>query len=345
MVHYGQRRNYIQPIQAKWFNILKLINRMKAVVYKEYGPPEVLQLAAVEKPVPKDNEVLIRIYASAVNSGDIRLRKADPFAVRLMFGLVRPGKQVLGVVFAGEIERIGKNVTLFKNGDQVYGTSVKHFGAYAEYLCLPEDGIMSIKPARLTYEEAAVIPFGGTTALHFLTKAKIQSGQKVLIYGASGAVGTAAVQLAKYFGASVTAVCSTVNLAMVKSLGADRVIDYSKEDFSKSGELFDIIFDTTGHSPFSGAVKSLQKNGYYLRVVHMAASPIVKGLWMSLTSNKKVMGGVAKEKPEDLIFLNRLIEAGQFKPVIDRSYPLEQMVEAHRYVEKGHKKGNVAITV
>jgi NADPH:quinone reductase-like Zn-dependent oxidoreductase len=318
---------------------------MKAVVYEKYGPPEVLQLKEVEMPVPKDNEVLIKVHATAVNSGDVRMRKADPFAVRFMLGLIRPGKNVLGIVLAGEIESVGKNVTLFKKGDQVYGTSVKNFGAYAEYKCLPEEGVLAIKPASLTYKEAAAIPFGGTTALHFLKKAKIQSGQKVLIYGASGAVGTAAVQLARYFGADVTGVCSTANLEMVKSLGAGKVIDYTKEDFSKGTEAYDIVFDTVGKSPFSGSVKSLKKNGYYLRVVHMALAPVIRGLWISSTSNKKVIGGVTSEKAEDLIFLNKLIEAGQLKPVIDKTYPLEQIAAAHRYVEEGHKKGNVVITV
>jgi NADPH:quinone reductase-like Zn-dependent oxidoreductase len=318
---------------------------MKAIVYERYGPPEVLHLKEVENPTPRPNEVLVRIYATAVCSGDVRMRKADPWAVRLMLGLIRPGIKILGIVLAGEIEAVGKEVTLFKEGDPVYGTTVKSFGAYAEYKCLPEDGVLTIKPASLTYKEAAAIPFGGTTALYFLRKAKIKAGQKVLIYGASGAVGTSAVQLAKYFGAEVTGVCSTTNVAMVKSLGADKVIDYTKEDFSKNREAYDIIFDTVGKSPFSGSVKSLKKNGYYLRVVHMALSAVVRGLWISLASNKKVIGGVTKETAGDLIFLNSLIEAGQLKPVIDRSYPLSEIVEAHEYVEKGHKKGNVMITL
>ena len=318
---------------------------MKAIVYERYGPPEVLHLKEVEKPIPKANEVLIRIYATSVTSGDVRMRKADPWFVRLMLGLTRPKITILGVVLAGEIEAIGKDVTLFKEGDPVYGMTIKHFGAYAEYKCLPEDGILALKPVSLTYKEAAAMPFGDTTALHFLRKAKLKAGQKILIYGASGAVGTSAVQLSKYFGAEVTGVCSTANVAMVKSLGADKVIDYTKEDFSKNGEVFDIIFDTVGRSPFSTSVKSLKKNGYYLRVVHMALSPVIRGLWVSLTSGKKVIGGVANVKAEDLVFLNNLIEAGHLKPVIDKSYPLEEIVEAHQYVEQGHKKGNVVITI
>jgi NADPH:quinone reductase-like Zn-dependent oxidoreductase len=318
---------------------------MKAIVYEQYGSPEVLQLKEVETPSPKDNEVLIRVHATAVNSGDVRLRKADPFAVRFMFGLMRPKKPILGVVFAGEIEATGKNVTRFKEGDPVYGTTGMSFGAYAEYICLPEEGVLAIKPPTLTYKEAAAIPFGGTTALHFLKKGKIQRGQKVLIYGASGSVGTSAIQLARHFGAEVTGICSTTNVAMVKSLGADKVIDYTNEDFNKNGETYDIIFDAVGKSPFSGCIKSLKKNGYYLRIVHMSLSPVLLGLWISMTSSKKVIGGGISETAADLIFLNSLIEAGQLKPVIDRSYPLEEISEAHGYVEKGHKKGNVVITV
>jgi NADPH:quinone reductase-like Zn-dependent oxidoreductase len=318
---------------------------MKAVVYEKYGPPEVLSLKEIEKPAPKDNEVLIRVHAISVNSGDVRMRKADPFAVRFMLGLRRPGKNVLGIVFAGEIEAVGKDVTRFKTGDQVYGTSVKSFGTYAEYLCLPEDGVITIKPTNLSYKEAAAIPFGGTTALHFLRKAKIEKGQKVLVYGASGAVGTAAVQLAKYFGAEVTGVCSANNVEMVRSLGADKVIDYTKEDFSKGAEVYDIVFDAVGMSPFSDCIRLLKKSGYYIRVVHMALAPVVKGLWSSMTSDKKVIGGVTKETAADLAFLNTLVEGAKLKPVIDKTYSLEQIVEAHRYVEQGHKKGNVVVTV
>jgi NADPH:quinone reductase-like Zn-dependent oxidoreductase len=296
-------------------------------------------------PAPKDNEVLIRIYATAVSSGDVRLRKADPFAVRLLFGFFKPKKRILGVVLSGEVEAIGKNVTLFNEGDQVYGSTGMGSGTYAEYICLPENGVLAAKPASLTHKEAAAIPFGGTTALSFLRKGKIQRGQKILIYGASGAVGTSAVQLAKYFGAEVTAVCSTTNLEMVKELGADKVLDYTKGDFSLEPGRYDIILDAVGKSPFSDCVKSLTRNGHYLRVVHLTLSAIFRGLWISITTTKKVIGGGISETAEDLIFLKNVIEEGRLRPVIDRCYDLEQIVEAHTYVEKGHKKGNVIVTI
>ena len=319
---------------------------MKAIVYTKYGSPDVLQLQEVAKPTPKDNEVLIKIFATTVTSGDCRVRKADPFAVRFFNGLTKPQKiTILGNELAGEIEEVGKNVKLFRKGDQVFGQAGMNLGANAEYLCLSEDAALAIKPANLTWEEAAVIPFGGNTALHFLKKGNIRSGQKVLIYGASGSLGTAAIQIAKHFGAEVTGVCSTTNIELVKSLGADNVIDYTNEDFTQSGQTYDIIFDTTGKSPFSGCLKSLKQNGIYLRAVHMALSSIVRGLWTSMTSSRKVIGGVATELKENLVFLKGLVEAGKLKPVIDRRYPFEQIAEAHRYVDNGHKKGNVAITV
>lgn len=319
---------------------------MKAIVYTEYGPPDVLKLKEVDKPIPKADEVLIKINATVVTSGDVRLRKADPFLVRLMFGLFKPKTNILGVDLAGEIEAIGKDVKLFKIGDQVFGSAFNDgFGAYAEYKCLSENTVLTIKPPSVTYEEAASLFFGGHSALHFLRKGNIQAGQKVLIYGASGSLGTYAVQLANYFRAEVTGVCSTTNLELVRSLGADKVIDYTTTDFSKSEDKYDIIFDTIGKSPFSGSVRSLKKKGFYVRAVHMSLAAMIHGLWTSLTSGKKVIGGVANEHLEDLIFLKELVEAGEIKPIIDRTYLLEQMVEAHSYVEKGHKKGNVAITV
>jgi len=317
---------------------------MKAIVYTQYGSPEVLQLKEVEKPLPKDNEILLSVKATAVNSGDWRLRKADPFGVRLFFGLMKPKINILGSVFSGEVESVGKDVTLFKIGDKVFGHTDMRFGAYAEYICLPENGTLALKPNSLTHPEAAVIPFGGTAALHFIKKAAIQPGKRVLINGASGAVGSAAVQLAKYFGANVTGVCSTANIDLVKSLGADSVIDYTKEDFTKNNETYDLIFDTVNKISFSGSLKSLNKNG--LLILSAAGmSEMLQGFWTSMTSSKKVMTGVISHTAEDIGFLKKLIEMEKLKPVIDKTYPLEQVGDAHAYVEKGHKKGNVAISV
>jgi len=323
---------------------------MKAIECTKYGSPDVLKIVEMEKPIPKDNEVLIKISATTVTSGDARIRGFNvpplpwiPF--RLAMGLTRPRKMVLGFTVAGEIESVGKKVKRFVTGDQVFGSTGFKFGAYAQYICLPENGMLVKKPENLSYEEATAGIFGETTALDFLRRGNIRSGQTVLIYGASGSVGTAAVQLAKYFGAHVTGVCSTANLEMVKSLGADEVVDYTLEDYSKSDRIYDIIFDTVGYSPFSGSVKSLNKNGHYLRAVNMELVPILKGLWTGLTTSKKIIGGVAAEKTEDLILIKELFETEVIKPVIDRSYPLEQIAEAHRYVDQGHKKGNVVITV
>ncbi len=323
---------------------------MKAVVYEKYGPPDVLELREVEKPTPKDNELLIRVYATTVTSGDCRMRGSKfpggywLFA-RLMFGLTRPRKKILGFELAGEVEAVGKAVKLFKEGDQVFGGAGFSFGAYAEYICLPEDGVVAIKPADMTYEEAAAVAFGAITSLYFLRdKGKIESGHKVLINGASGSLGTYAVQLAKYFGAEVTGVCSGTNVELVKSLGADKVIDYTEEDFTKSGETYDIVYDTIGNISFSRSKGSLKQNGVHLAAV--AGLPqFAPMLWTSMIGSKKLKGGTTDGCAEDLIFLRELIEAGKIKPVIDRVYPLEEIVAAHRYVDQGHKKGHVVITI
>ncbi|ULQ51765.1 NAD(P)-dependent alcohol dehydrogenase [Flavihumibacter fluvii] len=317
---------------------------MKAAVYTKYGPPEVLQVKEVEKPTPKHNEILIHIKATAVNSGDWRLRKADPFAARFIFGLLRPKINILGSVFSGEVERVGDTVKDFKVGDLVFGHTDLSFGSYAEYNCLPENASIALKPSTISHQEAAVIPFGGLTALHFIKKANIKPGQKVLIVGASGAVGSAAVQLAKSFGADVTGVCSTTNIPLVKSIGANKVIDYTKEDFTKNGETYDVIFDTVNAISISRSIPSLTKNG--IMILSAAGMPeMIQGLWISMTSNKKVMTGVISHNKTGIVFIKELIEAGKYKPVLDRTYSLEQIAEAHAYVEKGHKKGNVAIRV
>jgi len=317
---------------------------MKAITYSKYGPPSVLQLSTVNKPIPKDGEILIRIFATAVNSGDWRLRKADPWAVRLFFGLKKPKINILGSVLSGVIEATGNNVTRFKKGDEVFGATGMSFGAYAEYKCLPQEGILAIKPAGISHQQAATIPFGATTALYFLKKAAIKSGQKVLIYGASGAVGSAAVQLAKSFGAEVTAVAGTSNIELVKSLGADKVIDYKKEDFTTNAETYDVIYETVNKLPFSSSIKCLKKDGTLI-LGASGLSQQLHGILTSITSSKKVISGLISQKAEDMIFLKELVERGVYMPVVDKTYTLEQMAEAHTYVEQGHKRGNVAITV
>ena len=323
---------------------------MKAVVYTKYGSPDVLKLTEVEKPTPKDNEVLVKVLATTVTAGDSRMRSFTvPLSywlpARIALGFKKPKKAILGMELAGEIESVGKDVKRFKKGDQVFASIIEHgFGGYAEYKCLPEDGLLAIKSANLTYEEATTIPIGGRTALYFLREANIQSGQKVLIYGASGSVGTFAVQLARYFDAEVTGVCSTANLDLVKSLGANKVVDYTKEDFTRNGETYDVIFDTVGKSSYTDCIKSLKKDGTYLQAVS-APGISMRMLWTSMTSSKKLVGGGPPRKTEDLLFLRELIEAGKIKPVIDRRYPLAQIREAHSYVDTGRKKGNVVITV
>ena len=303
---------------------------MKAVVYEKYGPPEVLEFKEIEKPVPKENEILVKVRATTVHIGDVRMRSFDVprlqwLPMRLYLGLTKPKREILGMELAGEVESVGKNVTKFKIGNQIFAlTFWMNFGSYVEYKAMPEDGIVTLKPDNLTFEEAAAIPGGGLTALGLIKSMNIRAGQKILIYGASGSVGTYALQLANYYGAEVTGVCSTGNLEMVKSLGANKVIDYKEEDFTHTEERYDFIFDAVGKTSKSECKKLLTTGGKFISVMDYQS---------------------AKPTRTDLFFLKELTEEGKFKPVIDRIYPFAQIVEAHRYVELGHKKGNVAITI
>lgn len=322
---------------------------MKVIVYDRYGPPEVLRVAEAPKPVPKDDEILIKVRVMTVTSGDWRLRSMNvptgfKLISRLIFGVLRPRRRILGMELAGIVEAVGKDVTAFKAGDAVFGFDSKNMGCYAEYKCMAQDGPVAAKPDNLPFEEAAALSFGGTTALYFLGKARLQSGQKILINGASGGVGTALVQLAKHFGAEVTGVCSGANADMVKSLGADRVIDYTKEDFTKNGQMYDVIIDTAGTAPYARSKGSLKAGGR-LVLVQSGLPEMLRAPWISLISDKKVIAGPASEKPQDVRLLGELAEAGQFKPVIDRRYPFDEIVEAHKYVDAGHKRGNVIVTL
>ncbi len=322
---------------------------MRVAWYSRYGPPEVLEIRDVARPVPGARDVLVRVHATTVSAADWRMRKAEPFVARFLTGLWRPKRiNVLGMEFAGTVEAVGKDVTHFGAGDEVFGSSGFRFGAHAEYMCVPESGLLATKPVNMSLEEATAVLFGGGSALCFLRKAQVASGQRVLIYGASGSVGVFAVQLAKYFGAHVTGVCSTANLDLVMSLGADEVIDYTREDFSKAGHVFDVVFDTVGKSGFSRSLRSLKRGGHYVRVggsgrLWSMLGAAVREKWISITGGAVVVGGVAKVTAEDLSFLKGLIESGKLRTVIDRRYSLDQIAEAHRYVEAGHKRGHVVV--
>lgn len=322
---------------------------MKAVIATAFGAPEVLHVCEIAKPTPKTNELLIKVYATTVTAADWRMRSLDmptgfKLLGRLMLGGSRPKPSMLGRELAGTVEAVGANVTTFKVGDAVFAYSTSSMGGYAEYTCVPADGLVVHKPTDLTYEEAAALSFGGTTALHFFKRANLKAGETVLINGASGGVGTAAVQLAKHLGAHVTGVCSSANVELVKALGADDVIDYTQEDFTKRGTTYDVIFDTVGTAPYTRSKKALKRNGRLLFIVG-GLPDLLRLPWVNLTSTQKVLTGAAAERIEDLRYLAQLAEQGVFKPVIDRRYPLDKIIEAHRYVDTRRKKGNVVITV
>lgn len=330
---------------------------MKAIVYSEYGAPDVLRLKDVETPEPKDNEIRVRVRATSITVGDLWARNfkvisprkfSMPFPLwlpsRMFFGISKPRISILGSEFAGNVESVGKDVKRFKPGDAVFGYLGQSMGANAEYLCLPENGMVAHKPVNMTYEEAASVPYGALTALSLLRKVNVQAGQKVLVIGASGKIGSAAVQLAKYFGAEVTGVCSTPGMDFVKSLGADRVVDYTKEDFTQNGETYDLIFDVMRKSSFAESRDSLKPNGIYL-LASFKMKQVFQMLWMSMRGGRKVVCALSSENVGDLVFVKELVEAGKIKTVIDRCYPLEQTAEAHRYAETGGRRGNVVITV
>jgi NADPH:quinone reductase-like Zn-dependent oxidoreductase len=331
---------------------------MKAIVYTEYGGPDVLHLKEVEKPFPKDNEVLIKVHAVSVNYGDMIARNFKnisprefnmPFLfwimARFTFGLNKPKKIILGNTFAGKVEAVGKDVKLFKKGDDVFGCREEKMGAYAEYLCVAENSILATKPSNMNFQEASTVPYGATIALNLLRKANIQKGERVLVLGASGGIGSAAIQLAKhYFGAKVTGVCSNEGIEYVKNLGADKVIDYKKEDFTKNGETYHLIFDILGKQSFSKVKASLKQNGIYFSV-SFKMKKLFQMLWTSLKKEKKVICALAVPKKDDLIFIKDLVEDGKIKSIIDKCFPLEKTAEVHRYMETGNKKGDVVITV
>ena len=322
---------------------------MRAIVYERYGGPEVLILREIEKPAPRAHDILIRVRATTVTAGDCRARslrvpRGFGLVARFIFGFTRPRQPILGSELAGDIEAVGAAVTRWKVSDAVFAFPGAGLGGYADYKCMAEDGLVARKPPSLDYEESAALSFGGTTALHFLRQARIQSGQRVLVNGAAGGVGTAAVQLARHFGAEVTAVCGPNNLDLVRSLGASRAIDYTREDFAHSGETWDVIFDTAGTAPYSRCRAALTPTGR-LVLVQATAGQMLGMPWIMATTRHRVLGGVPRVAADDLRFLAALVDAGAYKPPIDRRYPIAQIVEAHRHVDEGHKRGNVTISV
>src|SRR5262245_4786971 len=318
---------------------------MKAAVYRRYGPPDVLAIEDVATPVPKGNEVLVRVHTSTVCAGDVRLRKADPFFLRAFSGWSGPTRiPILGMEFAGTIEVAGSGVTRFTKGDAVFGSMGLKFGANAEYVCVPEGGALAAKPRNANFAEAAAICFGGVSALHFLRLAAVGPGQRVLVYGASGSVGTYAVQLAKHFGAHVTGVCSASNAALVASLGADEVLDYARQDFSTARAFYDVVFDTVGKSGYWRSLRALKRGGAFTFAVSSLLAPSVGRLW-ARAKGRRIVSGIARGRPGDLDLLKELIESGQMRPVIDQVYPLKEIAQAHRHVDTGHKKGNIVITI